>query len=139
MPIDAILFDKDGTLFDFANTWGAFGRNVVLRLADGDPARASELGRVIGFDLEKATYSEDSIVIAGTVDEIAEALVPHLPDMTQEDLVDVLNTESASAPQAPMPAPTARAKAIACCSSARDPRAARPTARRSLSGPTCPS
>ncbi|WP_170548100.1 MULTISPECIES: HAD family hydrolase [Ruegeria] len=100
MPIDAILFDKDGTLFDFANTWGAFGRNVVLRLADGDPARASELGRVIGFDLEKATYSEDSIVIAGTVDEIAEALVPHLPDMTQEDLVDVLNTESASAPQA---------------------------------------
>ena len=36
MPIDAILFDKDGTLFDFANTWGAFGRNVLLRLADGD-------------------------------------------------------------------------------------------------------
>ncbi len=100
MPIDAILFDKDGTLFDFANTWGAFGRNVLLRLSDGDHTRAAELGRVIGFDLEQVTYSEDSIVIAGTVEEIAEVLVPHLPDMSREELIDVLNVESASAPQA---------------------------------------
>ncbi|WP_170325651.1 HAD family hydrolase [Ruegeria arenilitoris] len=100
MPIDAILFDKDGTLFDFANTWGAFGRNMVLRLAEGDHERAAELGRVIGFDLEQVTYSEDSIVIAGTVEEIAADLAPHLPDMTQDELIDVLNAESASAPQA---------------------------------------
>lgn len=100
MPIDAILFDKDGTLFDFANTWGAFGRNIVLRLAEGDHVRAAELGRVIGFDLEQVAYSEGSIVIAGTIKEIAEALAPHLPDMTQDELIDVLNAESASAPQA---------------------------------------
>ncbi|WP_171120826.1 MULTISPECIES: HAD family hydrolase [unclassified Ruegeria] len=101
MPIDAILFDKDGTLFDFANTWGAFGRNVLLRLADGDNQRAAELGRIIGFDLESVTYSEDSIVIAGTVEEVADVLVPHLPDMEHEELIDLLNVESASAPQAP--------------------------------------
>ncbi|CAD0183493.1 Phosphoglycolate phosphatase [Ruegeria sp. THAF57] len=101
MPIDAILFDKDGTLFDFANTWGAFGRNVLLRLADGDNQRAAELGRIIGFDLETVTYSEDSIVIAGTVEEVAEVLVPHLPDMEHEELIDLLNVESASAPQVP--------------------------------------
>ncbi len=101
MPIDAILFDKDGTLFDFANTWGAFGRNVLLRLAEGDHQHAAELGRVIGFDLEKVAYSEDSVVIAGTVEEVAEALAPHLPEMTQDALIDVLNTESALAPQAP--------------------------------------
>ncbi|WP_171239775.1 HAD family hydrolase [Ruegeria sp. HKCCA5491] len=101
MPIDAILFDKDGTLFDFANTWGAFGLNVLLRLADGDNQRAAELGRIIGFDLESVTYSEDSIVIAGTVEEVADVLVPHLPDMEHEELIDLLNVESASAPQAP--------------------------------------
>jgi phosphoglycolate phosphatase len=100
MPIDAILFDKDGTLFDFANTWGAFGRNMVLRLADGDHARAAELGQFIGFDLEQVAYSEDSIVIAGTVEEIAEVLAPHLPDMTLDELIDALNAESAAAPQA---------------------------------------
>ncbi|WP_170758926.1 HAD family hydrolase [Ruegeria lacuscaerulensis] len=100
MPIDAILFDKDGTLFDFANTWGTFGRNIVLRLADGDHARAMELGRAIGFDLEEVTYSEDSIVIAGTVEEIAEVLVPLLPDMSLAELIEAINAEAASAPQA---------------------------------------
>ena len=79
MPIDAILFDKDGTLFDFAATWGAFGRNIVLRLAKGDQARAAELGRIIGFDLEQLSYSDDSIVIAATVEEIAEVLARTCP------------------------------------------------------------
>lgn len=100
MTIDAILFDKDGTLFDFADTWGTFGRNMALRLAGGDQARAADLGRVIGFDLDTVTYSKDSIVIAGTIDEVAEVLDPHLPHMTWDELIDVLNTESAAAPQA---------------------------------------
>ncbi|WP_420584419.1 HAD family hydrolase [Ruegeria sp.] len=100
MPIHAILFDKDGTLFDFADTWGAFGRNLVLRLADGDHARAAELGRVIGFDLETATYSEDSIVIAATVEEISDLLDRHIPDMSKEELLELLNAEAAAAPQA---------------------------------------
>ncbi|MFY2825998.1 HAD family hydrolase [Ruegeria sp. MALMAid1280] len=100
MPIDAILFDKDGTLFDFGNTWGAFGRNMVLRLAGGDHTRAAELGRIIGFDLETATYSEDSIVIAATVEEIADLLAQHIQDTSKEELIDVLNAEAAAAPQA---------------------------------------
>ncbi|MCG7519090.1 HAD family hydrolase [Ruegeria sp. Ofav3-42] len=101
MPIDAILFDKDGTLFDFANTWGGFGRSLMERLSGGDPERAAELGQAIGFDPVTEEYSEDSIVIAGTVGEIAEALAPHFPDMSLDELIDVLNTESATATQAP--------------------------------------
>ncbi|WP_377189794.1 HAD family hydrolase [Ruegeria meonggei] len=101
MPIDAILFDKDGTLFDFADTWGAFGRNVLMRLAEGDLRRATELGHVIGFDLEQVTYSADSIVVAATADEIAATLAPHVPELTQAELVDLLNSEAATAAQAP--------------------------------------
>ncbi|MTI01879.1 HAD family hydrolase [Roseibium sp. RKSG952] len=101
MPIDALLFDKDGTLFDFAATWGAFGRAVLLRLAEGDETRAAELGQVIGFDLANSQYSEDSVVIAGTVDEIAEVLLPHLGDVSRDELVGMLNRESAQAPQIP--------------------------------------
>ena len=48
MSIDALVFDKDGTLFDFAATWGAFGKAVLLRLSEGDNARASLLGKSIG-------------------------------------------------------------------------------------------
>ncbi|EEE36763.1 HAD-superfamily hydrolase, subfamily IA, variant 1 family protein [Rhodobacteraceae bacterium KLH11] len=101
MPIDALVFDKDGTLFDFAATWGRFGRIALERLADGDVQRATELGRVIGFDFEGESYSADSVVIAGTVDEIAGALQPHLPDMELGQLVETLNRASAEAQQIP--------------------------------------
>ena len=41
--IRAILFDKDGTLFDFQRTWGAWARVVIADLAAGDAARARAL------------------------------------------------------------------------------------------------
>ncbi len=101
MPIDALVFDKDGTLFDFVATWGAFGRAALLRLADGDTERAAQLGRVIGFDFAQDRYEPDSVVIAGTVGEIADALLPHLQGHTHSGLVDILNRESAVAEQVP--------------------------------------
>ncbi|WP_298846560.1 HAD family hydrolase [uncultured Ruegeria sp.] len=101
MPIDAIVFDKDGTLFDFANTWGGFGRSMLLRLSQGDEDRATELGRVIGYDFEHGRYTADSIVIAATVEEIAEVLILHVDGMTLQEIVDLMNAEAAAAPQAP--------------------------------------
>ncbi len=101
MPIDALLFDKDGTLFDFAATWGAFGRVALERLSVGDTQLASEMGKAIGFDYAEETYEADSIVIAGTVDEVAEVLQPHLPETPRSELVDTLNRASAEARQIP--------------------------------------
>ncbi len=101
MPIDALLFDKDGTLFDFSATWGAFGRSFLTRLADGDENLASYLGRQIGFDLKQCVYARDSIVIASTVAEIAQTLVPHVPAVSHAELVEMLNDESKLAPQIP--------------------------------------
>lgn len=101
MTIEALLFDKDGTLFDFAATWGTFGRVAMLNLADGDEAHANKLGQAIGFDLSTETYSPDSPVIAGTVDEVADLLVAHLPRQPHAALVDTLNDASAAAQQVP--------------------------------------
>ncbi|MCL6283949.1 HAD family hydrolase [Ruegeria sp. 2012CJ41-6] len=99
MQIDAILFDKDGTLFDFAATWEAFARSLLTKLAEGDPNRAAQLGEVIGFDLHAGRYHPDSIVIAGTTSEVVEMLAPSLPGMTKPGLTDMLNREAALAPQ----------------------------------------
>ena len=101
MPIDALLFDKDGTLFDFAATWVAFGRAALERLSDGDVRRASEMGKVIGFNYAQEVYEPDSIVIAGTVGEIADALLPYVPGRSLSELVETLNQVSAEAQQVP--------------------------------------
>ncbi|MFA3917604.1 HAD family hydrolase [Ruegeria hyattellae] len=100
MQIDAILFDKDGTLFDFATTWETFACALMMKLAEGDHTRAAQLGEVIGFDLHARRYHPDSIVIAGTPAEIVEVLAPSIPGMTKPELIDMLNHEASKAPQA---------------------------------------
>ena len=101
MPVDALLFDKDGTLFDFAATWGAFGRVALEHLSDGDVQRASGMGNAIGFDYAQEVYEPDSIFVAGTVGEIVDVLLPHVPERSQSELVETLKQISAEVQQMP--------------------------------------
>ncbi|OWY03181.1 HAD family hydrolase [Thioclava sp. IC9] len=84
--IRAVLFDKDGTLFDFDATWGAWAKLQIEALAE-DTSQAARLAEAIGFDLERVEFEPHSPVIAGTVREAAELLLPHLPGRTLDDLV----------------------------------------------------
>lgn len=94
--ISGILFDKDGTLFDFQATWSAWTHGVLIDLADGDIARAAMLGRAIGFTFDTGTFAPDSVVISHTAEDIATALLPHLPGKSLPALVSLMNTMAAS-------------------------------------------
>ncbi|WP_372610758.1 HAD family hydrolase [Aquicoccus sp.] len=100
MKIDGIVFDKDGTLFDFAATWESWALAFLDRVTQGDREWAADLGARVGFDYENQCFAPDSIVIAGTPDEAATALLPGLPGMARARLVAILNEEAARAPQA---------------------------------------
>lgn len=97
--IKGLLFDKDGTLFDFNATWEAWAEAFLLRASKGDCARAHGAGLAIGFDLATGQFDRDSIVIAGTPGEVAEALMPHFDGTTKAALLCMLNEEAALAPQ----------------------------------------
>lgn len=97
--IRAVVFDKDGTLFDFATTWESWARSFLLRLAQGDRDHAQRLGAAVGFDLLSSQFRSDSLVIAGTPLEIAEVLAAQMPEMSRDQLVEVLNVEAMQAPQ----------------------------------------
>lgn len=98
--IQAIIFDKDGTLFDFEATWSSWARSLLLDLSAGDTARAEVLGEAIGFDFARSRFEDGSLVIAGTPGEIAEALLPHVPGASPLTLVARMNALAAVAPQA---------------------------------------
>lgn len=100
LPVHGIIFDKDGTLFDFSTTWEAWAAAFLRRAALGNETLAQEAGAAIGFDIVHARFLSDSIVVAGTPDEIAQALSAHLPDLSFDDLLRLLNEEAAHAPQA---------------------------------------
>lgn len=93
--IQGLVFDKDGTLFDFRATWGGWSRRMLEELAAGSPALAERLGRAIGFDLVSGSFAPDSPVIAHTAPEIAAELLPHLPGMDLAVLVARMNALAA--------------------------------------------
>ncbi|MDF0602741.1 HAD family hydrolase [Psychromarinibacter sp. C21-152] len=97
--IRGVLFDKDGTLFDFEETWRGWAASMLTDLAAGDAARAAALGARIGFDMERRNFDPASTVIAGTPDEIVQLLAPGVPELTEAELIERLNDAAALAPQ----------------------------------------
>ena len=71
--IKGLLFDKDGTLFDFAATWEPWAEAFLLRACDGDRSFATRVGQDIGFDLAARRFAPDSIAIAGTPQQVVDA------------------------------------------------------------------
>lgn len=95
--IDGLLFDKDGTLFDFRVSWGRWAGDFLTRIAR-DAGHAERLGRAIGFDPATASFAPDSPVIAATAADIAAALAPELPGVTVAELTDRIDASAAQAP-----------------------------------------
>jgi len=99
MQLDGIIFDKDGTLFDFAATWSPWAA-AFLRRAFKDDAQATEVGRVIGFDLVTGKFDPASVVIAGTPEDIIEVIVQASPGIPADELMAIINAEAEKAPMA---------------------------------------
>ncbi|MCX8508341.1 MAG: HAD family hydrolase [Rhodobacteraceae bacterium] len=93
--IRGLLFDKDGTLFDFRATWGGWTRRVTGALAEGDADRAGFLADLLGFDMERGDFAPDSPVIAQTTLEIRDLLLPHLPAQDEAALLVRMNRMAA--------------------------------------------
>ncbi len=97
--IDGVLFDKDGTLFDFSRSWGGWAARLLQDLSK-DSDHAHELGRSIGFDAASASFAPTSPVISATAEDIAIALLPLLPAWKKADLVQRINALAENAPMA---------------------------------------
>jgi len=99
--IDGVIFDKDGTLFDFRASWGAWAQRLLAVMADETGVPPADLGAAIGFDPQQGRFASDSVVIAGTPHEIASDLVRALPGMTVRALEDRINRLAEGAPMLP--------------------------------------
>ncbi|MEQ5871268.1 HAD family hydrolase [Sagittula sp. NFXS13] len=95
--VRAVLFDKDGTLFDFGGTWNAFATRLLKRLGRGDAVLTARAAEVIGFDLRLGRYRPDSPAIAGTNREVALLLASVLPQKVGA-LVAAIDAEAEAAP-----------------------------------------
>jgi phosphoglycolate phosphatase len=91
MAIKGILFDKDGTLIDYARTWVPINQEVALWAAGGDAALAAELLRRNGQDPDSGAVTAGSLLAAGSVYEIADALAADLGSRTPPNLAAAID------------------------------------------------
>lgn len=78
--IKAVLFDKDGTLFDLNATWAPYCERLIDIFAPQDRRLRHELARRCGYDPENRRLERSSIVVAGAADELTQAFCQSLPD-----------------------------------------------------------
>lgn len=93
MTVKGLLFDKDGTLFDFEATWSAWLAGMLTELF-GD--RAAEMGARLGFVLETREFLPTSPVIAETTEHVAGLLLPHLADWDRDALLAKMRAAAAA-------------------------------------------
>lgn len=100
--IKAILFDKDGTLFGFSDTWDAWAGGVLKQLSKGDDDLLNCLAKAIDYDVARQTFLPGSIAIAGTNLEVAEKLAPHLDGRDAATIETELSTLAGQAIPVPV-------------------------------------
>ncbi|MFT6773863.1 MAG: phosphoglycolate phosphatase [Paracoccaceae bacterium] len=95
--IRGILFDKDGTLFDFNATWRGVMQAALAALAPGDPARADAMALAVGYDPATGSFVAGSAIVAGSTADVAQAWAPFLPDRPLKALEREINSYSTGA------------------------------------------
>lgn len=98
--IRGVLFDKDGTLFDFHATWSGWARGFIADVTGGDPARSARLAAVLGYDIDAGRFERTSPMIAGTMEVVVEAVKTVLPEVAETALRGLIRESTAAAPQA---------------------------------------
>ncbi|HKK47981.1 MAG TPA: HAD family hydrolase [Alkalispirochaeta sp.] len=91
MHISAILFDKDGTLFDFRSTWLPILTDVANQVAQGNTKTAGALIRAAGYDPETDRFVPDGPIAAGNSHDIATAWQTVLPTRDTQELQQLID------------------------------------------------
>ncbi|MFP4643099.1 MAG: HAD family hydrolase [Spirochaetales bacterium] len=71
--IRGILFDKDGTLFDFRKTWLPILLAAAEHIAGDDQALAKALAKAGGYDPDSDRFDASGPIAAGNAEDMADA------------------------------------------------------------------
>ena len=92
--IGAFLFDKDGTLLDFQKTWGPWSAARVRDIAAAAGADAQALADHLGVDLARGAVAPYSVIVAGTLTEVAEAFAAFPGAGSPDDMAEILGSSA---------------------------------------------
>jgi phosphoglycolate phosphatase len=87
-PIKGLLFDKDGTLFDFHSEWHVPATAAADYVAGGDPVIRDAMLLASGYNPVTSHFASGSLIAAGTAPEILDCwLSVKASSMPREELI----------------------------------------------------
>jgi phosphoglycolate phosphatase len=92
MSIRALLFDKDGTLFDFHGTWMPLIHAAAALASGGDEGRAWRMLIETGWDSENDRVLAGSPIAAACTEDLAALWLEHAEGWELAALTDAMDT-----------------------------------------------
>jgi len=102
MTIKGLVFDKDGTLFHYAATWGMWCRNVLLDLTKGDLEKARKMGFDVGYRWDADSFVTGAPIVNGAADEVNAIWAAELPELAMDEIEAVCVKHLETTPAAPV-------------------------------------
>ncbi len=93
MRFKGLIFDKDGTLFHFQESWGDW-LDEVLEILSGDSIeKKQKMAYMLGFNLSRKKFLKGSPFIAGTTKEFLYTIEPFSKNLKGEALEKFINSK----------------------------------------------
>jgi len=97
-----LLFDKDGTLFHFQESWGEWMYQVIIDLTTGFRNDREMMAKALGFDLKKKLFLKKSVFIAGSAGEFLYSIEPYSRKIKGDSLREFITNKSIKLKQSPV-------------------------------------
>ena len=87
--IKAVIFDKDGTLFEFEKTWMAYCDLMFDQLVGQDIKNRQLLAEACGFDIQSRQFLPGSLIVGGSIDELCKTWSSLLPEWNVSEVASL--------------------------------------------------
>ncbi len=85
--IVAVLFDKDGTLFELETSWMQYCDKMFDYIADEDGALRNDLAVFCGYDVENRKLLGGSLIVGGSIDQLCDGWAAMSSQFSHDDLL----------------------------------------------------
>ena len=102
MAFKGLLFDKDGTLFHFQESWGEWMRQIINELTTDSTRDRKMMAKALGFDLNQKTFLKESVFIAGAAGEFLSIIEPYSRRLKGNRLREFITSKSVKLIQVPV-------------------------------------
>ena len=100
--IKGILFDKDGTIFDFQKSWGYWFYDLSKKLTNGNNKDLLNIFKKFSFDKKEKRFNNDSVFASSTFEENIQGFKSILVNLKKEEIKKIAIDSTQTMKQIPV-------------------------------------